>query len=92
MGRSFKLRLHYKTKGRQPRDSIMTSRSVPTNHGVFTLDLIKTWALTPKTCLGGFHAQQAPNTNIMTHPRVTLSVWRSSHRDPLALLEQLQGR
>jgi len=36
--------------------------------------LTKIWALSPKTSLGGSRTQQSPNTNIMNHPRVTLSV------------------
>jgi len=78
MGRSFKLTLHYKHKDRQPCDSIMTSRSAPTNRGVFTMDFVKTWALSPKTCLGGgFHAQQGPvyNTYESTHHELQSSTF-----------------
>lgn len=92
MGGSIKLTLHYKNEGKQPYDSIMTSCSVPTIRGDFRKDLVKTWALGPKTCLGGFHAQQVPNTNIVTRPRFNLLVQRSLHRVPPTLLELLQGR
>lgn len=92
MGRTLKLTLHYKSKGEQPYDSITTSCSAPTLCGVFTLDVVKTWALSPKNCLGGSYVQQASNTNIMTLPRVTLSVRRSSRGDLPTLLGPLQGR
>jgi len=92
MGRTLKLTLHYKSKGGQPYDSITTSRSAPKNRGVFTSNLVKTWALNPKNCIRGSCAQRPPNTNIMTRPRVTLSVQRSSRRDLPTLLKLLQGQ
>ena len=50
---------HYITKMRDdnPLTHLQSSRSVPTHRGVFTLDLVKTWALSSKTFLGGSHAQ-----------------------------------
>ena len=60
MGRSIKPTLHYKNKVGQPCDSIMTSRSAPINRGVFTKDLVKTWALSPNTCLGGIPCPTSP--------------------------------
>ena len=65
---------------------------MPTKCEVFTSDLVKIWALSPKTCLGGSRAQQAPNTNIVTRPQVTLLLWRSSCRDLPTLLGLLQGQ
>ena len=53
MGRTLKPTLHYKSKGGQPYYLITISCSAPTNGGVFTSDLVKTWALSLKTCLGG---------------------------------------
>jgi len=50
----------YKSKGRQPYDYITTSRSTHTNRGVFIIDLVKTWALSPKTCLGGIPHPTGP--------------------------------
>ena len=41
---------------------------------------------------GGFHAQQAPNTKIVTCPRVTLSARRSLCRVPPTMLKLLQGQ
>jgi hypothetical protein len=43
-----------------------------------------------KLLWGGFHAQEAPNINIATHPRVTLSVGRSFHGDLPTLLRLLE--
>jgi len=63
MGRSFKPTLHYKEKGGQPYDSITTSCSAPIIRGVFTMDLVKTWALSPKTCLGGIPRPTVSMTN-----------------------------
>jgi len=52
MGRSLKLTLHYRYEGGQPYESITTSRSATTNRRFFIMDLVKNWALSPKTCLG----------------------------------------
>jgi len=64
---------HYITKLRadNPMTRLRATHSVPTKCGVFTSGLqllTKIWALSPKTSLGGSHAQQAPNTNIVTRP------------------------
>ena len=46
----------------------------------------------PKHALGGFHAQQTPDTNIMTHTWVTLSARRSLRGVPRTVLELRQGQ
>ena len=92
MGRSIKPTLHYKTKGGQPCDSIMTLRSAPTIRGAFTKGFGQNLGFKPQNLpWGGFHAQQAPNTNIMTHPRVTLSSTQYLCRVPPIVLELCGG-
>jgi len=88
---------HYITKLRadKPMTPLQNTRFVPTKCGVFTSGLqllTKIWALRPKISLGGSRTQLAPNTNIVTHPRVTLSLRRSLHEDLPTLLGSLQDQ
>jgi len=43
-----------------PLTHLPSLRSTPTNREVFTSDLVKTWALSPKTCLGGIPRPTSP--------------------------------
>ena len=80
MGRSLKLTLHYKINGGQPYDSFTTSRSAPTKCGVFTSDLVKIWALSPKTCLRGSCAQHvASREKYSQFPFCLLSILFNLH-------------
>ena len=75
-------------KGRQPlmtldiftlRDHKM--RRLYILYTKFGLSAPKHRLLAPKPTLKGTHSQQAPNTNMVTHPRVTLLARRSCHDD-----------
>ena len=83
-----KLTLNSKLRAESPMTLRYNLCCVLAIGGVFTTILLKSWALSPKTCCGGFHAQQAPNTNIVTRPQVTLSAWKSWHGVPPAHPEQ----
>lgn len=86
---------HYITKLRveNPMIHLQATCSVPTNCVVPSSRLqllIKIWALSPKTSLGGSHTQYDPKKIIMTHPWVTLSVRRSLSEDLPILPRSLQ--
>ena len=60
--------LHYNTFGRTSLWLTYTLCFVPTIHGVLqnAWPKLGLWSLKP--AVGGFHAQKAPNTIILTHP------------------------
>ena len=70
---------HYITKlGGQPCDSIILFAPRARNSLNFTTKFGQNLGFEPQNMpWGGFHAHQAPNTNIVTLPWVTLSTWWS---------------
>ena len=92
MGRSIKLTLHYKNEGGKTCDSIITSHSMPIIHRYFTKDLVKNWALSPKTCLRGIPCptiamilQYYYKYWILLHPKYKHNIFEAKRRAFLPL-------